>query len=83
MSPLRRLLHYFGLYKSRLMIGAACVIGSAGFSLAKPWIVGSAVNELGRGFTRGTLIRYSLLLVGASIMEGLFLYAQRWILIGM
>ncbi len=83
MSPLRRLLHYFALYKSRLMIGAACVIGSAAFSLAKPWIVGSAVNELGGGFTRGTLIRYSLLLVGASIMEGLFLYAQRWILIGM
>jgi ATP-binding cassette, subfamily B, multidrug efflux pump len=81
MSPLRRLLHYFGLYKPRLSLGAACVIGSAIFSLAKPWIIGSAVNELSGGFTRATLIRYGVLLVGASIMEGLFLYLQRSILI--
>jgi len=82
MTPLRRLLHYFGLYKARVIAGSLCVIGSAAFSLAKPWIVGSAVNELGGGFTRETLIRYGLLLVGASVMEGIFLYLQRWILIG-
>jgi ATP-binding cassette subfamily B multidrug efflux pump len=83
MTPLRRLLHYFGLYKTRLIAGSICVVGSAAFSLAKPWIVGSAVNELGGGFTRETLVRYGLLLVGASIMEGIFLYLQRSILIGM
>ena len=82
MTPLRRLLYYFGLYKTRLIVGAICVIASAAFSLAKPWIVGSAVNELGGGFTRETLIRYSLLLIGASVMEGIFLYLQRWIIIG-
>ncbi|HYC88989.1 MAG TPA: ABC transporter ATP-binding protein [Thermoanaerobaculia bacterium] len=82
MTPLRRLLHYFGTYKARLTIGAVCVIGSAAFSLAKPYIVGSAVNELGSGFTRATLLRYGLLLIGASIMEGVFLYLQRSIIIG-
>jgi ATP-binding cassette subfamily B protein len=83
MTPLRRLLGYFGNYKLRLALGAICVIGSAGFSLAKPWIIGSAVNQLGGGFTHATLVRFGLLLIGASIMEGVFLYLQRWILIGM
>ena len=45
-------------------------------------IVGNAVNELAKAVTRGTLIRYSLLLVGAAALEGFFLYLQRWIIIG-
>ena len=82
MTPGRRLLHYFGLYKTRLILGALCVVGSSLFSLAKPLIVGNAVNALGSGFTREMLIRYGLMLVGASIIEGIFLYLQRWIIIG-
>ncbi|MEA2162831.1 MAG: ATP-binding cassette, subfamily multidrug efflux pump [Thermoanaerobaculia bacterium] len=82
MSPLRRLLHYFGLHKPALTIGALCVVASAAFSLAKPLIVGSAVNELAKAVTRGELIRYGLLLVGAAALEGLFLFLQRRIVIG-
>jgi ATP-binding cassette, subfamily B, multidrug efflux pump len=82
MTPARRLLHYFGLYKTRLILGALCVVGSALFSLAKPLIIGNAVNALGSGFTRADLIRYGVLLIGASIVEGIFLYLQRWIIIG-
>ncbi|HEX7708109.1 MAG TPA: ABC transporter ATP-binding protein [Thermoanaerobaculia bacterium] len=82
MTPLRRLLHYFGLYKKRLLTGALCVVGSASFSLLKPLIIGSAVNELGTGFTRATLVKYGLLLIGAAAIEGGFLYLQRWIIIG-
>ena len=41
-----------------------------------------SVNELAKAVTRGALIRYSLLLVGASAIEGMFLYLQRWIIIG-
>jgi ATP-binding cassette, subfamily B, multidrug efflux pump len=82
MTPARRLLHYFGLYKTRLILGALCVVGSALFSLAKPLIIGNAVNALGSGFTREDLIRYGLLLIGASVAEGIFLYLQRSIIIG-
>ena len=46
MTPARRLLHYFTLYKTRLALGAGCVIGSAVFSLLKPLIIGNAVNVL-------------------------------------
>ena len=82
MTPVRRLLHYFRRYRTRLLIGAACVVGSATFSLLKPLIIGSAVNELAGGFTRSTLVRYGLLLIGAAAIEGAFLYTQRWIIIG-
>jgi ATP-binding cassette, subfamily B, multidrug efflux pump len=82
MTPLRRLLHYFGLYRKRLLLGAACVVGSSLFSLLKPLIIGSAVNELGSGFTRAVLVRYGLMLIAAAAIEGGFLYLQRWIIIG-
>lgn len=82
MTPLRRLLHYFGRYRKRLIAGALCVVVSTLFSLAKPFIIGDAVNAISGGFTREMLIRYSLLLIGASILEGLFLYLQRSIIIG-
>ncbi|MEA2336261.1 MAG: ATP-binding cassette, subfamily multidrug efflux pump [Thermoanaerobaculia bacterium] len=82
MSPLRRLLGYFARHKKALTLGGLCVAASAAFSLLKPLIVGSAVNELAKAVTRGALIRYGLLLVGAAAMEGFFLFLQRRILIG-
>jgi ATP-binding cassette, subfamily B, multidrug efflux pump len=81
-TPARRLLHYFSLYKVPLLLGAACVVGSATFKLVQPLIVGGAVNELTEAVRREALIRYALLLVGAAAVEGLFLYLQRWIIIG-
>ena len=82
MTPVRRLLFYFAKYKRTLLLGAACVAGSAAFSLLKPLTIGSAVNHLGGTFTRAMLIRYGLMLVGAAAFEGIFLYLQRSIIIG-
>ena len=82
MSPIARLLTYFKRHRKPLVIGFLCVVASAVFSLAKPMIVGNAVNELAKTVTRAALIRYGLLLVGAAAFEGLFLYLQRWIIIG-
>ncbi|HEV7763662.1 MAG TPA: ABC transporter ATP-binding protein [Thermoanaerobaculia bacterium] len=85
MNPItasKRLLHYFALCKGRLALGAACVVGSAVFSLLKPLIIGSAVDRLSGDFTRTVLAQYGLMLIGAAAVEGLFLFLQRWILIG-
>ncbi|HEY8132342.1 MAG TPA: ABC transporter ATP-binding protein, partial [Thermoanaerobaculia bacterium] len=82
MTPIRRLLTYFARHKASLITGGLCVLGSAIFSLLKPMIIGSAVNELAKAVSRGALTRYGLLLVGAAAIEGLFLYLQRWIIIG-
>src|SRR5713226_8602306 len=82
MTPIRRLLTYFARHKASLITGGLCVAGSAIFSLMKPMIIGSAVNELAKTVTRAAMIRYGLMLVGASAIEGFFLYLQRWIIIG-
>ena len=82
MTPLRRLLHYFALHKTSLALGGLCVAGSALFSLLKPMIIGSAVNELTQAIHQRSLLRYGLMLVGAAAFEGLFLYLQRSIIIG-
>ncbi|HEX7421646.1 MAG TPA: ABC transporter ATP-binding protein [Thermoanaerobaculia bacterium] len=82
MTPIRRLLHYFDLYKVPLSMGALCIVGSAIFSLLKPMIIGNAVNELAKAVSRAELVRYGLLLIGAAAFEGIFLYLQRWIIIG-
>ncbi|MGZ4809072.1 MAG: ABC transporter ATP-binding protein [Thermoanaerobaculia bacterium] len=82
MTPLRRLLHYFNRYKLPLALGGLCVLGSAVFSLVKPTVVGNAVDVLSKASSRGALVRYALLFVGAAAVEGMFLYAQRWIIIG-
>jgi len=82
MTPVKRLLHYFALRKRRLSWGLVTMLGSSLFSLAKPVIIGGAVDTLTNGFTRGMLVRYGLLLVAASIIEGAFLFAQRRVIIG-
>ncbi|HMC20611.1 MAG TPA: ABC transporter ATP-binding protein, partial [Thermoanaerobaculia bacterium] len=82
MTPIRRLLTYFARHKASLITGGLCVLGSAIFSLLKPMIIGNAVNELAKAVTRSAMIRYGLLLVGAAAIEGVFLYLQRWIVIG-
>lgn len=82
MTPIRRLLHYFALYRKPLLLGGLCVIGSAIFSLIKPLIVGNAVDQLSGAFTRATLVRYALLFIGAAVVQGGFLFLQRRIIIG-
>src|SRR5947209_6312940 len=82
MTPLRRLLHYLGRHRKPLLAGFACIAISGAFSLAKPMIVGNAVNELTKAVSRGLLIRYGVLLVGVAAVEGFFLYLQRWIIVG-
>jgi ATP-binding cassette subfamily B multidrug efflux pump len=82
MTPRQRLYQYLNNHRKSLLTGFLCVVASATFSLMKPMIVGNAVNELSTAFTRTAMLRYGLLLVGAAAFEGLFLYLQRWIIIG-
>jgi ATP-binding cassette subfamily B protein len=82
MTPAKRLLGYFRQYRVSLLTGGLCVIGSVAFSLMKPMIVGDSVDALSRDISRGVLVRFALLYVGASAAQGLFLFLQRRIVIG-
>jgi ATP-binding cassette subfamily B protein len=82
MTAGERLLGYLGRYRRDLTLGAVCVIGAAVFSLAKPLIVGTAVDVLRGDLSPRSIVRFSLLYVGAALVQGVFLYLHRWIVIG-
>jgi ATP-binding cassette subfamily B protein len=47
-----------------------------------PKVLETAIDELNHGVTRNRILLFSGLLVGISLVKGVFLYSQRWILIG-
>src|SRR5258708_39533523 len=82
MCPTRRLLPSFARSRWSLLGGGLCVLGSAVFSLIKPAIIGRAVDRLATAASGAAFVRYGLAYVAAAAVEGLFLYAYRWIIIG-
>jgi ATP-binding cassette, subfamily B, multidrug efflux pump len=59
----------------------ACVCTNAIF-VQFPRVLQSAINSLQHGTTRQHILLLALLLVAISLGKGIFLYAQRWVLIG-
>lgn len=82
MTPGRRLAGYFVSYKAQLVAGGVCVLLSSVFSLVKPVVVGSAVDVLRSDLRPEALRSYALLYLAAAVIQGVFLFFQRRILIG-
>jgi len=82
-EDLRKFALYFRKYKLQLTIGIVCIFASQAASLFLPYIVGQAVDE------NWTQVNWSKLsfsagkVVAASLINGIFLFLQRRILIGM
>jgi ATP-binding cassette, subfamily B, multidrug efflux pump len=84
MDDLRKFARYFRPYKKSLVTGIVCILASVVIALLIPLIVGRAVDDLKQtGVDWGKLTRYSLLILGVSLVSGTFLFLQRRILIGM
>ena len=47
-----------------------------------PGVLGMAINEIQSGTTRKQILLFAGLLVAISLVKGIFLYTQRWVLIG-
>ena len=47
-----------------------------------PKVLQMAVDDLSHGVTRLRIVQFAGLLIGIALVKGVFLYAQRWILIG-
>ena len=83
MTPaFRALLPYVDRYRRAFVIGLICVIGTTAFQLLGPWVLKYAIDDLYRGVTRGKLLLYAALLLGVSIVRGIFLFLMRRIIIG-
>jgi ATP-binding cassette subfamily B protein len=47
-----------------------------------PRVLGMAINRIEKGTTQDLILVFALILVAISLVKGVFLYAQRWVLIG-
>jgi ATP-binding cassette subfamily B protein len=83
MDDLRKFALYFRPYKTSLVVGVLCILAGTVAGLLIPVFVGQAIDDLGAGPTWEKITRSALLVVGASLVSGVFLFLQRRILIGM
>jgi ATP-binding cassette subfamily B multidrug efflux pump len=83
MRHLRRLRPYLARHRGALLRGTACLLMTTALSIASPWILRLAVDDLVVAVTRSKLALYSSVLVALVAVEGLFRYGMRTILIGL
>lgn len=83
MDDLKKFILYFRPYKKELITGIICIVASVVVGLFIPLLVGRAVDGLRADVTWAKLTRYALVILGVSLVSGLFLFLQRRILIGM
>src|SRR5437868_14068263 len=83
MSPaVRRLLPYVNRYRRAFAVGLMCVLATTSFQLLSPWILKYAIDDLKLGVTQQKLAMYAGLLLGVTLLRGVFLFLMRRIIIG-
>jgi ATP-binding cassette subfamily B protein len=81
MRRLRELLPYLRPYRARVAAGIAAILLAAALGLIAPALLGAAVDELSETPALATLLRYGALLVGVAVVQGIFNFLQRRILV--
>src|SRR5207249_388587 len=81
MRHLRRLLPYLRRHRARMAWGLFCLVLTTALSVASPWVLRYAVDDLALKVTREKLWLYSGLIVGLVLLEGVFRYYMRMVLI--
>ncbi len=69
-------------YRWGYALGFLCVICTNAIWVLFPKVLQSAIDGLDAGVARSRILSFAGLLVAISILKGVFLYSQRWILIG-
>src|SRR5215470_5553202 len=83
MRSLRRLLPYLRRHRRALTGGLLCLLLTTALSVASPWVLRYVVDDLTRALTRQKLLFYAALLVGLVLVEGVFRYFMRKVLISL
>lgn len=83
MKRLAYLWIYLRPHRRKLYWGLATIVVSVLVGLVNPLLIGSAVDALRRDISQGTLLTYAGLVVGLTVIQGVFSYLQRMILVGM
>ncbi|CAN5223096.1 ABC transporter ATP-binding protein [soil metagenome] len=81
MEQLKKFARYFKPYKWTISAGIFFILCSMSFGLFIPYMVGAAIDDLNREITRDKIIYYPLVILGISLMSGIFLFLQRRLII--
>ena len=81
-SSLARLTVHLRRYRLRIAIGFLCIAGTNAFFVATPWVTKYAVDSLYQSITRQKLAYYAAIIIAIAILEGIFRFFARWLLIG-
>ncbi len=76
------LIPYVKKYKRQILVGTLMVLCTNLTAVISPRILGHAIDELRHQIDHATLFYYAALIVVASLLEGIFRYRMRRILIG-
>ena len=82
MSPFARLVPHVLRFRRQFAVGLLCLVLTTAFSLAGPWVLRFAIDDLTADATRGTLGLYAGLLLGLAVVGGVFRFLVRRIIIG-
>jgi len=82
MTPTRRLLAYVGRYRAAFTVGFLCIVATTAISLAGPWVLKYAIDDLTAGVTAAKLRFYGGAVLGLAALAGIFRFLQRRIIIG-
>src|SRR4051812_1398713 len=81
MEQLKKFARYFKPYKWAILAGIFFILCSMAFGLFIPYMVGRAVDDMGREVTWQKIVYYPLVILGINLMSGVFLFLQRRLLI--
>jgi ATP-binding cassette, subfamily B, multidrug efflux pump len=84
---LKPLFRYMARYRWDYLWGTLALTATNGFKVLFPAVLGKAINDMNlvagdEAAMRRTILYYSGLIAGIAVLSGVFLYASRWILIG-
>jgi ATP-binding cassette, subfamily B, multidrug efflux pump len=78
----RRLLQYVAKHRRSFLLGFACVVVTNVLTLAGPWVVKYAIDDLQSSLTLGKVRQYAAALLVLSVCAGFFRFLMRRIIIG-
>ncbi len=81
-GDLAPLFSYMRRYRWGYVRGVLACLATNIVAVQFPSVLGIAVNKIAQGSTKRLILELALLLVGINLVKGVFMYAQRWVLIG-
>jgi ATP-binding cassette, subfamily B, multidrug efflux pump len=82
LREMRPLFSYMRRYRWGYLWGSLSCIATNAVWVFFPQVLKKAIDALGKGVTRQGILLFAGELIAIALVKGIFLYAQRWILIG-